>query len=276
MISEWVYRADQWVSFWVAFIPLLVFSWVGYRVGARVKNVDREGRSYLSEYIPATVLGALSLILGFTFSMALTRFEKRRQLTIEEAVAIGTARLRVDTINDRAIVGVPDEMKRYLDARIAYYAAADSVETAQADRRTNDSKYRIWDSVVEAGRRKGGVMESVLMSSLTEMFDLAEERNIYLKKTLPPMIYATILFVACLGLAGFNLIRGEKRERGMWQPGILVLSYAFLFSLILDIDRPTAGMIQISQDAMIELRDHWREWDRKLPLVRSEVKTKGI
>jgi hypothetical protein len=44
--------------------------------------------------LEASILGLLALMIGFTFALALSRFEARREGVLNEATAIGTAALR--------------------------------------------------------------------------------------------------------------------------------------------------------------------------------------
>lgn len=50
--------------------------------------------------IQGAVLGLLGLLLGFTFAMAVGRYDTRRGLVLKEANAIGTTYLRASLLPD--------------------------------------------------------------------------------------------------------------------------------------------------------------------------------
>ena len=71
--------------------------------------------------VEGSMLGVMALLLGFTFSIAISKFETRRQITVEEANEIGTAILRCDMYPDSLRNLLRADFKEYIEARIAYY-----------------------------------------------------------------------------------------------------------------------------------------------------------
>ena len=67
---------------------LFVASEIGHHLGLRVA-----GEANVST-LEAAMLGLLALMISFTFAMALSRFDARRDVLLREANAIGTAALR--------------------------------------------------------------------------------------------------------------------------------------------------------------------------------------
>src|SRR5262245_56115834 len=99
-------------------VILLASAEIGYRLGLRLhKAADEPLRSQIAA-LQAAVLGMLGLIVGFTFSMAIDRFESRRHLVIEEANTIGTTWLRAGLLADVHRDGVRDLLRNYVDLRI--------------------------------------------------------------------------------------------------------------------------------------------------------------
>ncbi len=69
---------------------ILLATEIGFRLGRRVQPSINESARAHNATIEAAVLGVLALLLGFTFAMAMSRYESRKQLVIGEANAIGT------------------------------------------------------------------------------------------------------------------------------------------------------------------------------------------
>src|SRR4030081_2086479 len=76
--------------FFIGLAVIFVVSEIGWQLGIRTKG---GGGSNITT-LESAILGLLALMLAFTFSMALARFEARRDALLNEANAIGTAALR--------------------------------------------------------------------------------------------------------------------------------------------------------------------------------------
>src|SRR5438105_2447633 len=112
MTSELLYGIPLWILF-LAFVGLLLaLVETGYRLGRRQPTDDQE-RSQVG-VIQGALLALLGLLLGFSFSMAATRFEARKQLVLDEANAIGTAYLRAQLLPERQRDQVLSLLRRYV------------------------------------------------------------------------------------------------------------------------------------------------------------------
>jgi hypothetical protein len=76
--------------FVVGLAAILVISEVGWQLGIHIKG--RAGANFST--LESAMLGLLALMLAFTFAMALSRYEARRDAVLNEANAIGTTALR--------------------------------------------------------------------------------------------------------------------------------------------------------------------------------------
>ena len=94
MKNEIMYDINSFFLVTILFMAILLFYELGFRIGKYKQEVtDKEIKEQTSA-IQAGILGLLALLLGFTFNMALQRFDNRSQAEINEANAIGTAMLR--------------------------------------------------------------------------------------------------------------------------------------------------------------------------------------
>ena len=108
------------------FILILVVYWIAIKISGNKKN-NEHGTEELGA-VEGSLLGLLALLLAFTFNMAVTRFDMRRQVLIEEANNIGTAILRADLYPDSVRNLFRADFKDYVEARIAYYDAKTNQE----------------------------------------------------------------------------------------------------------------------------------------------------
>ena len=144
---------------------------IGFRCGGMTRHtVDDTAKSQLP-VVQAALLGLIALLLGFTMSMAVSRFEKRQDLVVQEANAIGTAHLRARLIpgDGEAIAGL---LRDYLDARLRF-DDGDAVHQQAARVESEQLQERLWS-------RAGGIAQQdpraitsgLLLQALNETFDL--------------------------------------------------------------------------------------------------------
>ena len=107
----------------VLFVLIFLFYLLGYRIRRRVIRRNPEESGVELGAINTTLLGLLGLLLAFTFGMASSRFDTRRQLVIEEANNIGTVVLRTDFFPDSTRRLMRNCLRDYVEARIAFYTA---------------------------------------------------------------------------------------------------------------------------------------------------------
>src|SRR5580765_2907353 len=109
----------------LVFVAMCVAAVLGVAIRLkRDKQMNRAGEFDTQEgYVVSTVLGLLALLLAFTFSLAVDRFDARRALVLEDAKAIGTTYLRAQLLTEPYRARMSDLLIRYTDNRIALASA---------------------------------------------------------------------------------------------------------------------------------------------------------
>jgi hypothetical protein len=208
--------------------------------------------------VDASVFGLLGLLLAFTFSGAADRFNHRRLLITQEANAIGTAWLRIDMLPAAAQPAIRDGFRRYLDARLAIYdklpdEAAAAPEIARTQRELDD----LWAKAVAVARTDSGVpARMLLLPTMNEMFDLAEERMMALRMHPPVVIWLMLIALALVAslLAGYGMPASGKRN---WLHMLaFVGTTAIAIFVIMDLEYPRRGFIQVKDfdQVLVDLR----------------------
>jgi len=108
--------------FWLASV---LGSWVRVR-----RELGAEKDSFKT--VQGAVLTLTGLLLGFTFSMAVNRYEHRRDLEIQEADAIGTLWQRSATLTEPTRSEEQRLIREYVPARVEFLASGDSMTRLQA------------------------------------------------------------------------------------------------------------------------------------------------
>ena len=124
-----------WAVFIVILLVVLLSVEFGYRLGKyRRRRREEEKEAPLGTMVGAT-LGLLAFILAFTFSLAASRFDNRRQLVLDEADAVGTTYLRAGMLPERG-QQVRDLLREYVAARLD---ALQPGKLAEGIRRSEDT-----------------------------------------------------------------------------------------------------------------------------------------
>jgi hypothetical protein len=240
----------------------LVISMLGGELAGRYAaelepRADERYRSQIGA-VQGAVLGLVGLLLAFSFSISMARFETRRELVLAEADAIGTTWLRTDALPEPARAEAKGLLREYVDARLAYYAAGEDRGAIEAQIRVGEAlQRRIWTIVEgEAVAAPQSLPLSLLVESLNEVIGLHAGRVIAHDARVPDAIILLQLALAIISVAtiafGFGLFRGPHRAGTL----LLSLLMASILLLILDLDQPRRGWIQVSQEAMLRLRQN--------------------
>lgn len=221
---------------------------IGHWLGERAA---RRGAPSVST-LEAAILGLLALMIGFTFSMALSRFEARRDGVVVEATAIGTTALRARLLpaphNHEAVKLLRD----YVQLRLELIRRPASVEEfATAVARSSKIQEALWQEVkAVAAKDNAMVPTGLFVQSLNEMIDDQDKRLAAIDNRLPTIVLIALYGVSVVGIgfAGYGSGVESKRTRvPVYITGLLVVAMVLL---IQDIDRPGAGLIKVSQQAM--------------------------
>jgi hypothetical protein len=230
------------------FFGILVALWLGRHIGTRVLarhgSIGHTGVTSLE----TAVFALLGLMIAFTFSGALNRFDGRRAQAVDEANAIGTAWLRIDLLPSAAQPKLRESFKSYVDARIATYSKLPNIKAARAEvARSHELQSVIWAQAVTALRspqvRLG--TDLLVLPPLNSMFDISTVRLTATQIHPPLAIYVMLIGLALASalLAGYQTA-GEKAYDWVHQVGFATI-VALTVYIILDIEYPRMGLIRI-------------------------------
>lgn len=242
----------------VLFVGMLILLKVGRRIGARHLASDPKGARTGTGTIEAAVFALLGLLIAFTFSGAVSRFDARRHLIVEEANAIGTAYLRLDLLPAGAQPPLREEFRRYVEHRLEVFRKLSNVQAASAELDVAAKlQGTIWSQAVAATQAEGAVSSApmLLLPALNQMIDITTTRTMSLQLH-PPLIIFGMLFLVALAsalLAGYAMAGGKDRK---W---LHVIAFALVIALtvyvILDIEFPRLGLIRVDafDQALVDL-----------------------
>lgn len=255
-MNEFLYAYNSLAIVLTLFVLTMIANEAGYRVGLRhLPKVDEGTRSQTNS-IQAAMLGLLALLLGFTFTMALQRFDTRSQAVIDEANAIGTAYLRTELLPDELRTEARDLFDEYLQLRVQMQALD---LTRTEDRRSAKAalsrlQHRLWDVSLRATEIDPRPSTTgLLIQSLNSMFDAYASRDAALQKHVPEVVLFVLFAVFMIAGSVLGYAGGLHGARPVLATVAMTVLIILVIFLILDLDRPRRGLIRVNQDSMSEL-----------------------
>ncbi len=242
-------------------LAMLLLMELGHQAGVRRAQTDGAGARTGLGTIDAAVFSLLGLLIAFTFSGAATRFDARRQLSIQESNSIGTAWLRLDVLPESARSDLREQFRQYLDARLRVARAMPDLTAARNElRRCSELQSEIWARAVSACADSSSPMVAMLiLPALNQMFDIASTRTAG-AQIHPPLIIFALLCIMSLAsalLAGYGM--AGKHRSWIHMVGLAAAVGTAVF-VIFDLEYPRAGLIRIdeSDQVLVDLRQTMR------------------
>ena len=232
---------------------------VGRHIAGKTKRSEARG------YLVSSALALLGLLMAFTFSAAQDRFRLREQLVIDEANAIGTTYLRFQLLDPPFRQALSSCLLGYAEMRVKAAQADSPAEVEANARQAAVFQDRIWRTLVGATRANPvQTLNPPLVQSVNETFDLAASRRAAREMKVPSAILRVLLISSptVAALVGYTEA-GERRETGVLL-GILVL-LTLAFSLILDLDSPSAGVVRVSGAPLLRAVEDLRRAEARHP-----------
>lgn len=252
-----IYRTSELLLGLAALVVVSVATEIGFRLGRRHQpDVDEPTIAHFAA-LQALLLILLALVLTFTFSMAVARFDARKELVIEESNAIGTTYLRARLLAEPQREEVVGLLCAYVDEQLGFYKAGiDPARLEAANATTARLQERLWmAAIVMSEQDPRSVPTGLFVQSLNGMIDLHAKRIKALENRLPDAVIYLVFIVAgvAIGFVGYG--RGLAGRRHFVSTAIMAVVVVLVLMIILDLDRPRRGLITVSQSSMERLQE---------------------
>ncbi len=238
------------------FATIIFCNEVGFRAGRYIQSRTDSEVKALTGSIQGSILGLLALLLGFTFSMSMQRYDNRSMALIDEANSIGTAVLRLELLPNEFKQPVRELFYDYLELRVAI-GQVDLTKYQQRSDYNNkitNIQAELWALAVEATNvDPRAVTTGAFVKSLNDVIDSQGKRNALLQMHVPEVVLMLlfVVFISSGGMMGYSA--GLSGQRIIAPVVLVSLLITLIVFIIIDLDRPKRGMIQINQAGMVEL-----------------------
>src|SRR6516225_790411 len=189
----------------------------------------------------AATLTLLGLIIGFSFSMAVNRYDQRKNYEEAEANAIGTEYLRADLLGDDDAAKVRELLGTYIRQRISFYLGN---EGSIGDANANLSKLQdeLWSVVANATKTQQTVPIALVASGMNDVINSQGYTQAAWLNRIPGAAWALMGLIAIVS----NLLLGyRERSTGLLVLLVVPVVASIAFFLIADIDSPRGGVIRV-------------------------------
>ena len=256
MSDEPLYNIDLGIIVIVLIIALIAALEIGNRLGRRARaSIDDTGKSQANS-LQGAIIGLLALLLAFTLSMAISRYDTRRQLVLDEANAIGTTYLRAKMLPPPYSADAANLLRQYVENRLEFYnAGIDQARLQAASDQATQLQGQLWSIAVAASAQDNrAVPTGLFVQTLNDTIDLQAKRLAAFRNHVPETVIWLLLgvSVAAAGVVGYNNGLGNRRH--VFGALTLIVLLAVIIWVIIDLDRPRSGLIVISQQSMIDLQ----------------------
>lgn len=235
----------------LSFIVLALSARLGVFFGKRWRLPEGAVRDDFS-IIQGATLTLLGLIIGFTFSMALNRYDQRKNLEEEEANAIGTEYLRAGLLPPADAAKVRPLLITYIDQRIAFYEARGGDDFVKIGAQTAKLQADLWSAVQTPAVAQPSATVALAVAGMNDVLNSQGYTQAAWLNRIPVAAWGLMAMIAIFanGLVGFGA-RDAQRESILLL--ILPLVVAIAFFLIADIDSPRGGPIRVHPENLINL-----------------------
>ncbi len=239
------------VIFVLSFLLMWFSAWLGLSLRKRRAQLETGVHQDLDLIVSAT-LTLLGLIIGFSFSMAISRYDQRKNYEEAEANAIGTEYVRAELLPAADAAKVRALLKSYLNERILFYVTRDSEELRQINAKTVQMQAELWSAVQTPAMAQPNPVSALALSGMNDVLNSQGYTQAAWWNRIPPGAWWLMVAVAICAnlLIGYDSrLVGQRAVRLLILPFILCIA----FFAIADIDSPRRGVIRVNPQNLMSL-----------------------
>jgi hypothetical protein len=229
---------------------LTLCAWLGANIAAKTKPVEMRADFNIVLTASLTLLG---LIIGFSFSMALNRYDQRQNTEELEADAIGAAYLRAELMPAAAAARTQALLREYLDARVSFYSELDARRLPQLEARTLRLEQQLWSEVRAAAAAQPLPTLATVVLAMNAVLNTRADTQAAWNNRIPLAAWALMMLIAMLCNAMVGYAAPRLSPHAIIR-SLLPMVLAIAFALIADIDSPRGGFIHVAPQNLLSLR----------------------
>lgn len=252
----------MWAILVLCIVMVQFFIEIGYRLGKATHLQEQVEHESAVSAIAGSVLGLTAFVLAFSFGIVYQRYDTKKDLVREEALAVWTAYQRADFLPEADRQSAKKEIHRYVNLHLSLPFSAEANQQEHRENlrdvllETRAIQANLWSVAAKNVQNNGGLNSdagSMYMDALNNMTALQEQRvaesiETRLHLSIWITLYA-LTFGGMLALGFQTGVSGSKRSKAS---PVLACSFGVLLALITALDRP--GAILVSQQPLLDVK----------------------
>lgn len=250
LTQTWLDALPLWAILLATVALVLGAIELGYRYALRRKQtLEHEIDSPVSSVVGG-MLGLLAFLLAFTFAMTASRFDKRKELLLEDVTAIQTCHLRAGLTDEPVRDEIREGLREYVHVRATVTQTPDAF--AAAAKRSDELLDELWQRAEIVGQ-VDSEMNSLFVESVGVVVELHRKRVVVSQDRIPDAIWLSLYVLSTLTMVGVGYQFGLSGTRELPVGFALALAFSIVIWLIAGLERSYEGALQVNQRAMIQL-----------------------
>jgi hypothetical protein len=253
MVATQLFDALPIPAFFVLFAVVSMACYEGgFRIGRWWQNREPGEQEGPTGVLVGSILALLAFLLAVTMGMASDRFDARRAIVLDEANAIGTTYLRAGYLPEPASSQIRELLRQYVPLRIRTSVSDDIQGDIQKSQAILNQLWTIAEGVAKTTNQ--GDLVSTFIESLNDTIDLHETRVTAASARVPETVVLLLIVGSALTLGMVGFSAGLTRRRSLLSAAVLIIALGAVITIVVDLDRPREGFIQVSQQPLIDLQ----------------------
>ena len=230
---------------------------IGHRLGHARRRRSEDEKETPVGAIAGAILGLSAFMLAFAFGITSNRYDTRKELVRDDAVAIRTAWNRADFLPATNRAEAKSLLRDYVNDHLAFSQtySADADETQQFFADAQRILDRLWEMAVANARLDmNSDVAALYIDSLNQMNATHARRVALVMTRIPLQIRIALLLITALGMMAVGYQTGIAGSKRSMAGPILAVSFAIVAVLIASLDRPETGVITVTQQPLIDVQ----------------------
>jgi hypothetical protein len=224
----------------------------GFRLGRWWQDREPGEQEGPTGVLVGSILALLAFLLAVTMGMASDRYDARRAIVLDEANAIGTTYLRAGYLPEPASSQIRELVREYVPLRVRLTGSPDLPGDIVKSQAILDQLWTISEGVAKTTNQ--GDLVSTYLESLNETINLHEARVTARNARVPETVVLLLVVGSALTLVMVGFSAGLTRRRSLLSAAVLIIALGAVITIVIDLDRPREGFIQVSQQPLIDLQ----------------------
>lgn len=251
MIVTWLYGLSPPVLYPIVILLVAGAAELGMFLSRRIHRDEAAGSDIATH--TGAALGLVGLLLAFSFSIAMSRYEARRDGVLEEANAISSTANFALMLPQPAQKTIIDLLRDYTAVRIGLGIPFDPAKLNRDIARSIDLQNKLWQQAIAATAAAPNSLPAYrFVASLNEMNNMHERRITALRYNIPPPVMFVLVGAAMVAMGFTGYLSGASGVKRRVVTLIMCGTVATLIVMITDLDRPARGFILVPTTPLID------------------------